>query len=239
MAPITAPPKRKPNIIFIFADQMRAHALGCYGNTNLPTPQFDAMAASGMVMENAISTWPVCSPQRAMLLTGLHPMKNGVVSNDVGIKDGIPSIATACKNQGYDTGYIGKWHIEWHREAFIPKERRLDFDYWAVNNCTHKYTDHYYCTDTPEKIHFKGYDADIQTDLAIDYIKTQQDKPFCLVLSWGPPHGPYNDVPQKYKDRIDPEKISLRNNVAEHDIIDHLLSLDTPSPEVAKKTGGH
>ena len=225
----------KPNIIFIFADQMRAHTLGCYGNTNVPTPNFDAMAEAGTVFDNAISTWSVCSPYRGMLLTGLHPMNNGVVSNDVGHKGSLPSIATACKEQGYHTGYIGKWHLEWNRNPFVPKERRLGFDYWAVNNCTHQYLDHFYCTDTPEEIHFKGYDAEVQTGLLMDYITQHKEDPFCLFLSWGPPHDPYPKVPQKYKDRVDPDNIELRPNVSERKVVDGLLSLSEPSEELAKK----
>lgn len=226
---------KRPNIVFLFADQMRADVLGCYGNKTVPTPNLDAMAQNGMVFDNAISTWPVCSPYRAMLLTGLHPMANGTVSNDVGYKDGLPSIAAACREHGYETGYIGKWHLEWNRDPFVPPDRRMGFDYWAVNNCTHQYMDHFYCTDTPERIHFKGYDAVVQTDLAVDYIATNKDKPFCLFVSWGPPHDPYNKVPQEYKDRIPVENIALRDNVEEREIVDWLIARDTPSPSVAKR----
>ncbi|MBT7699690.1 MAG: sulfatase [Verrucomicrobia bacterium] len=234
-------PARKPNIIFIFADQMRAHVLGCYGNEIVPTPNFDAMARAGTVCDNAISTWPVCSPYRAMLLTGLHPMANGTVSNDVGYIDGLPSIATACREQGYATGYIGKWHLEWNRNPFVPKDRRMGFDYWAVNNCTHQYMDHFYCTDTPAKIHFKGYDAFVQTDLAIDYIKrnastsSAQANPFCLFVSWGPPHDPYNKIPEDYKKRVPLDSIKLRQNVHEREIVDWLIARDEPTPQVIER----
>lgn len=224
--------KQQPNIIFVFADQMRAHALGCYGNQTVATPNFNAMAAAGTTFDNAISTWPVCSPHRAMLLSGRYPMANGTVNNDTGMRNDIPTIATACKDQDYKTGYIGKWHLEWNRDPFVPKHRRMGFDYWAVNNCTHKYLDHFYCTDTPEKIHFKGYDAVVQTELAIDYIKQHQDEPFCLFLSWGPPHDPYNRVLDKYKQRVDPEQIELRDNVPERKVVDHLLARDNPPENI-------
>jgi arylsulfatase A-like enzyme len=224
----------KPNIIFIFADQMRAHVLGCYGNQCVPTPNFDAMAQAGARFENAISTFPVCSPYRAMLLTGLHPMHNGTVNNDTGFKDGLPSIATACQAQGYETGYVGKWHLEWNRDPFVPKHRRLGFDYWAVNNCTHQYMDHFYCMDTPEEVHFKGYDAVVQTDLAIDYIQSHKNTPFCLFVSWGPPHDPYNKVPDEYKNRINPDDIALRPNVHDRTIVDPLLTRDEKSGATPK-----
>jgi len=220
---------RQPNIVTIFADQMRAHVLGCYGNKMVPTPNIDAMAAAGTTFDNAVSTWPVCSPYRAMLLTGMHPMSNGTVSNDTGLRDDLPTIAKVVKAQGYATGYIGKWHLEWNRTPFVPKERRQGFDFWAVNNCTHRYMDHFYCTDTPEEIRFKGYDALVQTDLAIDYIKQNRDKPFCLFMSWGPPHNPYNSVPDEYKQRIPLDGIELRENVSERAVVDHLLERDQPS----------
>jgi arylsulfatase A-like enzyme len=226
---------KQPNIVYIFADQMRAHALGCYGNKTVPAPNFDAMAATGAAFDNAVSTWPVCSPYRAMLLTGMHPMANGTVSNDTGMRDDLPTIAKVCKAQGYATGYIGKWRLEWNRDPFVPKERRQGFDYWAVNNCTHEYMGHFYCTDTPEKIPFEGYDAIVQTDLAVDYIKENKDRPFCLFMSWGPPHDPYNMVPDEYKDRIPLETIELRENVSERAVVDHLLERDTPSKKLREK----
>ena len=231
-----APPgitKRTPNIVFIFADQLRAHALACYGNRTVPTPNLDAMARAGMVFDNGISTWPVCSPYRAMLLTGRHPMTNGTVLNDVGMRDDLPTVATACRDQGYATGYIGKWHLEWKRDPFVPVSRRQGFDYWAVSNCSHDYLDNFYCTDTPREIHIEGYDALVQTDLAIDYMKSHKDNPFCLFLSWGPPHDPYNVVPLEYKARIPVDEIELRENVRERDLVDFLLARDRPSKHLA------
>ena len=226
---------RQPNIVYIFADQMRKHVLGCYGNQMVPTPNFDAMAAAGTVFDNAISTWPVCSPYRAMLLTGRHPMANGTVSNDAGVRDNLPTIAKVVKAQGYATGYIGKWHLEWNRTPFVPQERRQGFEYWAVNNCTHKYMDHFYCTDSPKEIRFKGYDALVQTDLAVDYIRTNKNNPFCLFMSWGPPHNPYSTVPNEYKQRIGLGRIELRENVSERAVVDHLLARDRPSRKLQKQ----
>ncbi len=226
---------RLPNIVFIFADQMRAHVLGCYGNTFVHTPHLDEMAASGVVLDNMISIYPLCSPYRAMLLTGRYPMANGTVSNDTGMRDDLPTIATAFKSQGYYTGYIGKWHLESNRDPFVPRERRQGFEYWAVNNCTHQYMDHFYCTETPEEIHFEGYDAAIQTNLAIDFIEENQNRPFCLFVSWGPPHDPYDQVPEEYRERISLDRIELRENVAEREVIDHLMERDEPDEETAVK----
>jgi arylsulfatase A-like enzyme len=117
----------------------------------------------------------------------------------------------------------------------VPKERRQGFDYWAVHNCSHDYMDSFYCTDTPEEIRFKGYDALGQTDLAIDYIMNNKDKPFCLFMSWGPPHDPYNKVPGEYKQRIPMEEIELRENVSERAIVDHLMARDKPSEQLKQQ----
>lgn len=228
-------PAKQPNIVYVFADQMRAHALGCYGNRTVPTPHLDAMAAAGTVFDNALSTWPVCSPYRAMLLTGRYPMANGTVSNDTAVRDDLPTVAKVCKEHGYATGYIGKWHLEWNRDPFVPKDRRLGFDYWAVNNCSHRYLDNFYCTDSPEHVTFQGYEPLVQTELAVNFIKSNKGRPFCLFMSWGPPHNPYNDVPQEYKDRIPLDGIRLRENVAERAVVDQLIAWDTPSEQTARQ----
>lgn len=217
--------RRKPNIIFVFADQMRSQVLGCYGNRQVPTPHFDRLAAEGARFTNALSTWPVCSPYRAMLLTGRYPMANGTVSNDVPVRGDLPSIATVCKARGYATGYIGKWHLEAERTPFVPRERRLGFEYWASRNCSHQYFDSFYCGDTPAQVPLPGFEPEAQTQLAIDFMKAHRDHPFCLFMSWGPPHGPYH-APEAYMARFPAEKIQLRSNVPEHAFVDRLLELD-------------
>lgn len=217
--------KKKPNIIFVFADQMRSQVLGCYGNKQVATPNFDKLAKDGAKFTNALSTWPVCSPFRATLLTGQYPMNNGTVTNDTAIKDGLTSIATVCKDNGYETGYIGKWHLEWNRNPFVPKNRRMGFDFWAVRNCNHNHFDSYYCGQTNEHIPLPGYEPEAQTDLAINYINQHKDKPFCLFMSWGPPHDPYK-APDSYMKQFPPEQIGYRPNVNEREMVDYLLETD-------------
>ena len=73
------PSNRRPNIVFVFADQLRSHALGCYGNDQVATPHIDALAGQGIRFTNAISTHPVCGPYRGMLMTGNPPSRNGMV----------------------------------------------------------------------------------------------------------------------------------------------------------------
>ncbi len=203
--------RRKPNVIFVFADQLRACSVGCYGDKQAKTPNLDRLASRGVRFTNAISTWPVCSPFRAMLMTGRYPMSNGVVYNDFPIWDGLPYIGTAFKSQGYATGYIGKWHLQGKTEGKggVPPERRLGFDYWVP---------------VSGQILSEGPDGkqiwrpDVQTDKAIEYIKANKDRPFCLFLSWNPPHDPYI-APDKYMAMFPPEKMELRPNTAEKELV--------------------
>ena len=237
-AAASASMSRRPNVLFVFADQMRSHVLGCYGNQQVATPHLDRLAEEGVRFTNALCTWPVCSPFRAMLLTGRYPMANGTVANDTAVRDDLPTIASVCKGNGYATGYIGKWHLEWERNPYVPVERRLGFDYWAVRNCSHEYFDSFYCGDTPDHLPLPGFEPFAQTDLAIDFMRRNREHPFCLFMSWGPPHGPYH-APEEYMRRFPPGEITLRGNVGERTVVDALLAADptalTPDQVTARK----
>ncbi len=202
---------RKPNVIFVFADQLRAQALGCYGDKQAKTPNLDRLASQGTRFTNAISTWPVCSPYRGMLITGRYPMSNGVIENNYPLWDGQKTIATELKAAGYETGYIGKWHL--NGGGKLPKERQFGFDYWQDPN------------DYPM---FAGEGAkeewrpEKQTDDAITYIKQNKDKPFCLFMSWNPPHDPYI-APDRFMKQFPAEKMEFRPNVAEKELVKEQL----------------
>lgn len=213
-----------PNILFVFADQLRSQELSCYGGANIETPNLDMLAQEGLKVTNAFSTYPICSPYRGMLITGLYPMHSGISNNDHPLNTNLPSIAKACKKEGFQTAYIGKWHLDGRgRDAYIPPDRRLGFEYWQALECTHNYFESKYYdnnSETPEV--WEGYDAEAQTEAAINYIETRDpDKPFLLMLAWGPPHDPYV-APEKYIQQINPGELILRPNVAEHDIADEL-----------------
>jgi arylsulfatase A-like enzyme len=211
---------RGPNIVYVFADQMRHHAMACAGNPVVKTPNLDAMAAQGMLLTNAFSCSPVCSPYRAQLLTGRYGHVTGVTNNDIRLPDEEETLAEVLKQRGYATGYIGKWHLDAGRKeapgtprknGFVPPDSRQGFDYWAVHECTHLYFNRYYFRDSPEPVHFEGYEPDVQTDLAIAFMEQHQSGPFCLMLSYGPPHNPYK--PPEAFDLYKPEDVPLRPNV--------------------------
>lgn len=211
-----------PNIVFIFADQMRASALGCLGIEDAETPNLDRLAAEGTLFTRAISNHPVCCPARATLLTGLHSLRHGLVTNDQQLRTDVPTVAHRLNALGYRCGYVGKWHVDCiDRGAFIPPgPRRRGFDdLWAVNSCNHDYLNaYYYLNGNAEPVWIEGYEPAAQTDIAVDYIqkRSASSGPFCLFLSWGPPHCPYRAVPQEYLDRYPPGRIRLKPNAAHH-----------------------
>ncbi len=209
---------KRPNIIFVFADQWRMQATEYARDPNVRTPNLNSLAEESVIFTNAIAGCPVCSPYRASFLTGQFPLTHGVFVNDVHLQHNAVSIADAYKEAGYDTAYIGKWHVDGHgRSSYIPPERRQGFDYWKVLECTHDYNNSpYYSGNSDKKLYWDGYDAIAQTRDAQKYILNHDDKkPFLLVLSWGPPHNPYETAPKIYRSMYDPEKIKLRPNVPE------------------------
>jgi arylsulfatase A-like enzyme len=213
--------KPQPNVVFIFSDQHRAQAAGYAGDPNAQTPVMDRLAASSLNFTTAVSAAPVCCPYRACLLTGQYPLTHGVFVNDVNLAHRSVTLADAFAGAGYATAYIGKWHLDGHgRSSFIPPERHLGFDFWRVLECSHNYNESYYYADGDPAVQlWPGYDAEGQTRAAQAYIREHStralEKPFLLVLSWGPPHNPYQTAPQQFKDRYHPRGIALRPNVPE------------------------
>ncbi len=203
---------RKPNVVFVFADQMRAQSLGCIGNTDIKTPNMDKLAKQGLLLTDCISNYPVCTPYRGSLLTGKFSTTTGVVANGVELQNRETTIAEVLRDQGYKTGYIGKWHLEKHNQPFVPKDRRAGFDFWAVRNNGGPHWDSFYCMDTEEQIPMKGYVPNAATKIATDFIEKNKANPFCLFLSWGCPHPAY-DPPSEYADMYDAKKLKQRENV--------------------------
>lgn len=205
-----------PNVLFLLTDQWRLQALGYAGNSQARTPNIDRLAGESVNFRNAISGYSVCCPWRASFLTGRYPLTHGVIVNDVPISGDPVGLGDAFKAAGYDTAFIGKWHVDGRgRSNFIPPERRLGFDAFQALECTHDYhQSFYYDGDDPSLRVWDGYDVFAQTSAAQRYMESRRsEKPFLLVLSWGPPHNPYETAPQAYRDMYDPREIELRPNV--------------------------
>ena len=209
----------KPNVLVVFADQLRACSVGYAGEEPVITPNLDRLASQSAVFSTAVSPAPVCTPYRGSLITGRTSLSLGLVLNDIPLATTETSIAHVLKAAGYSTAYIGKWHLNGaNRPAWVPPgAARQGFDYWAAANFDHNY-DHsvYFAGDSTAPRQWDGYDAEAQTSLAIQYLRERDaGKPFCLFLSWGPPHHPYRTVPRKYLDLYDPGDLPARPNCPE------------------------
>ena len=149
--------QQRPNLVFVFADQMRGSAMGFLGEEPVVTPNLDRFAQQSIVFTEAASNYPVCSPYRAMLMTGRYPHRNGVISNclsrtapfGVELKKDAKCWSDVLKANDYSLGYIGKWHLEAPYKPYIdcannrgaqawnewtPPDRRHGFEYWYAYN---------------------------------------------------------------------------------------------------------
>ena len=220
--------KKKPNLIYVFADQLGIGHVGYSGNKKALTPNIDRIKKECLDFNNAVSGHPVCAPYRASLFTGKYTTSTGMVINEIRLNPNHRSMANVLNDGGYTTAYIGKWHMyanEWGnhydvKNSFIPKgEHRLGFDeYFAAYNFHHEYYGEcaYYHLDTDEKLYCDGYEPDVQTDMAMNKIKelAVKDKPFALFLSLGTPHDPWipENVPKEYLDKFKDVSFELPPN---------------------------
>ncbi|MBK5291303.1 MAG: sulfatase-like hydrolase/transferase [Acidobacteriia bacterium] len=205
--------QRRPNILFVFADQLRAQSVGCYGNEEVKTPHIDRLASEGVLFRNTVANTPVCCPARAVMLTGKYAHKNGIVANDLRLRESEVTIAEILAGAGYRTGFIGKWHLDGGQRlpGFVPPgPRRQGFQFWAANLCSHRHFDTQYFRDTSEPIPIKKFEAEAWTDIAIDYLRQSRgdSRPFFLTVAMGPPHDPYG-APEEYMRMYDPAKQTM------------------------------
>lgn len=223
----------KKNLLFVFADQWRAGAMGASMEDPVLTPNMDAFCQEATYCDHAFSTFPVCSPHRASLLTGRYPLSLGMFTNcknglSMRLGDNEISIGQVLKHAGYQTAYIGKWHLDepeqnhckepvsgardW--DAYTPPGvRRHGFDYWYSYGTYDMHLTPHYWQDTPEMIRPGKWSVEHETDKAMEYLSqaAKKDMPFALYLAWNPPHSPYDQVPEKYL-KLYPD-VKLKDNV--------------------------
>ncbi len=212
---LPAAPK-KPNILFLMPDQLRAQALGCMGNEDVRTPHINRIAAEGLLMRNTFANTPVCCPARANILTGKYAHKNGMVANDLRLRESETTLAELLGGAGYRTGFIGKWHLDGGKRlpGFVPPgPRRQGFEFWAANECSHSHFHSQYFRDTPEPIPIEKFEPEVWTDIGIEFLRAAKtdSRPFFLTIQMGPPHDPYK-APPEYSKLYDPQRLTMRPN---------------------------
>jgi len=205
LASIAVPSDSKqPNLLYIFPDEWRQQALGFMKSDPVLTPNLDQFAAESIVLKNAVSNIPICSPHRAMLLTGQYPGTNGVHTNcnsgepGIFLKPEATTISDVLSRNGYDCGYIGKYHLDCPTEedakygegprgkkgkgghglvwdAYTPPgRRRHGFNFWhSYGCCDNHLAPHYWTGDDPVSKPFKANKWSVwhETDVAESYIR--------------------------------------------------------------------
>jgi len=185
------PDPSKPNIVFVLIDDQAWNVLGKDGRyTFLKTPNLDQLSREGLTFENAFVTTSLCSPSRASFLTGSYAHTHGVYINSYGDpKPDVPFLPKVLQRAGYETAFLGKWHMK--RGA----EPREGFDYWLSFEGQGKYLDPP-MNENGQDFEEKGYMTDILTAYATRWMKKTREKPFCLFLWHKAVHAPFTPAPR-------------------------------------------
>lgn len=241
---------QKPNIIFYFSDQQRWDTLGCYGQKLNITPNLDKIASEGTKFEYAFTVQPVCGPARACIQSGKYATDIGCYKNGIALPLNIKTLAQYFNGSGYDTAYVGKWHLATdsdkginYETTAIPQERRGGYkDYWMASDVL-EFTSHgyngYVFDKNNEKVEFIGYRPECINNYAIDYIHNRNsNNPFFMFISHIEPHhqndrgrfeGPYGSK-KKFNNYDVPEDLENAGQIFDDNYSDYLgccNSLDT------------
>ncbi len=211
---------KRPNIIIIYPDQMRADAMGCSGNPCIQTPNLDRLASQGVRFNNAFTSFPLCCPFRASLMTGKYAHSTGMHANHYPIPTNQEFLAAVLRDNGYRTGYVGKWHLNGGKKhEFVPVEERLGFDTLIGFSRGHQYFDSiFYRNDDTQPRTSARYEPDYQTSHLIEFmeesVRDPNQSPFFGMICYGLPHPPLV-APVEYLHRYSPEDIPINNNTPE------------------------
>ena len=222
-----------PNVIVFFTDQQRWDSTGVHGNPLDLTPNFDRLARQGADMHYSITCQPVCGPARACLQTGMYATETGCYRNGIALPRESRTLAHEFGEAGYDTAYIGKWHLADGPHGPVAPEQRGGYDYWLASNLLEFTSDAYdtvmYDGDG-RAVKLPGYRVDAQTDAMIKYINEHQERPFFLFSSFIEPHhqNHRDDYPppagylQRYRGRWMPPDLAALGGSAQQHIAGYL-----------------
>ncbi len=210
--------KTSPNLLIIQTDEHNFRTLGCYrkqlshdqafvwgdGN-NVETPNIDYLAKNGVIFTKFYAATPVCTPSRGSLVSGMYPQSTGAPVNDVPMNGNIVTFAEVLSKAGYQTGFIGKWHLDGEEKPGWEPVRKFGFadnkymynrGHWKklvesvdgpqVGSVNAKGVPVYDLNGADEK----SFTTDFLTDRAIRFVNKNASVPFCLYLSYPDPHGP-------------------------------------------------
>jgi arylsulfatase A-like enzyme len=214
---VAAPPARAtadfvpPNVVFVLCDDLRWDCLGVAGHPHLKTPHIDRLAKEGIYFKNAFCTTSLCSPSRASILSGLYAHAHKVQNNFTEYPNDLPSFPKRLQKAGYETAYVGKWHM-----GEDSDDKRPGFDHFVTHKGQGKYFDTEFNFDGTDRRVVKGYYTHVVTDIAIDWLKKPRKKPFLLMLGQKAPHSFYVPEP-KYEKAFDTVKVEYPKSAFELD----------------------
>jgi len=220
--PPTPPPSSHPNMVFVLVDDLRYDAMG-FLNPGLKTPNIDFLARNGVYFPNAVVTSSLCSPSRATILTGMTARNHGVVDNNNSSEEGLTFFPKYLQDVGYQTAFIGKWHMGQASDA--PRQgfnRWISFlgqgNYFPTDGLTSQQVaagQRNMLDVDGQRVPQKGYITDELTDYAMDWLEHGRDKskPFFLYLSHKAVH---SDVkpPERYVDQYKDLDVKLPASMA-------------------------
>ncbi|MCB0977797.1 MAG: sulfatase-like hydrolase/transferase [Acidimicrobiales bacterium] len=197
----------QPNVLVVLSDQQRPDSCGVFGQRLPVTPRLDALAADGVAFEETFTVQPVCGPARAAIQTGLYPTTTSCWRNGIALPPGTETLADRMNALGYQTGYIGKWHLASNRgrnlpadrpeirfeRKPVPPERRGGYrDVWvaadALEHTSGAYRGHVY-DESGRQVDLHGFRVDALTDIAIERLdRFDEKRPFFMFVSFLEPH---------------------------------------------------
>jgi arylsulfatase A-like enzyme len=208
---------KKPNLLFIFADQLGAVWTGTYGNPDCQTPNMDRLAAEGTLFKNAYTASPLCTPYRGTVFTGRYPSQTGIIGNSCRIPACETTLADHFNQSEYQTTYVGKWHLSGPPETsrWVPPVDRggfQDFVGWECKHARH-WNNTIFERDSDEPIVMDGHDTDGVTAYAIKRLRVLKDSetPFCMFVAHQAPH-PVCQAPEEYRKIYENKELHWREN---------------------------
>ncbi len=217
---------RRPNIVFILADDLGYGDLGCYGREDIRTPALDRLAEEGVRFTQCYANGPECSPTRTAFLTGRYQQRVGGLecaigtgnvgryddairrreTHDLGLPVAETSIARLLKDVGYATAIAGKWHLGYEPQ-FAPHLHGFDTTFYCIGGGM----DYFHYLDSVagynlfidgQPVRREGYFTDLVTEEAVRFLEEQGDHPFFLYVSYTSPHAPFQGPEDRQNDPL-------------------------------------
>ena len=206
-----SPIKIKPNLLFIWTDEQQYFTMKAYGNEIIQTPNLDRLASGSFVFEKAYVTQPVCSPDRATVMTGLYPHTHGIVANNIPLPEQVKTLPEIIGDPDYRTAYMGKWHLgneifkqrgfdDWvsiednYIQYYGPgkdREARSDYHHWLLKKGYEPNERNRFSRSYAASLPLEHCKPKFLEEKAIRFMEEHKENPFILYINFLEPHMPF------------------------------------------------